>query len=71
VPCPTSSLNLSSSPIFEKYHREFYIFFMYISVLLTPLHFQNNAVDIKIGNERVKVETIKGKRKIAPGDVKE
>ena len=44
---------------------------MYISVLLTPLHFQNNAVDIKIGNERVKVETIKGKRKIAPGDVKE
>jgi hypothetical protein len=49
---------------------------MYISVLLTPLHFQNNAVDIKIGNERVKVhalplETIKGKRKIASGDVKE
>jgi hypothetical protein len=49
---------------------------MYISVLLTPLHFQNNAADLKIGNERVKVhtlplKTIKRNRKIASGDVKE
>jgi hypothetical protein len=43
-------------------------FFTYISVLLTALHFQNNAVDIKIGNVSAEVntksrplKTIKGK----------